>query len=123
MGKMSTMRQCECGAYRLAKKVKGEWVWAAGCRACDKIARLYVLLDGGVKVICKESPSRIREKLVRAEEEVDRLKRDIAVTEERHRDELRVARNVCPVSGAWVHQCDDDEDDDEAQTNPGREWN
>lgn len=125
MGKMSTMRQCECGAYRLAKKVDGEWTWVAGCRACDKIARLYVLLDGGVKVTTKESPSRLREKLVRAEDEADRLKSDIEAMTTRYREELAIARDVCPMSGGAMElSCNEGDDDEEGEsTSLDQRWN
>jgi hypothetical protein len=34
------MNQCNCGAYRLEKFDGFAWVWAAGCRACDRIQEL-----------------------------------------------------------------------------------
>ena len=73
MSTMSTMRQCDCGAYRLAEKIDGQWRWQGGCRACDTIERLRILLDAGTRVTTRESPSRLRERLERAEREADRL--------------------------------------------------
>lgn len=91
--KKTQMRQCECGAYRLVARVNDEWVWAAGCRACDTIERLRILLEAGVKVTrgskATMDPERLKRQRDRAEEEVETLKRELGrVTEER--DEARI---------------------------------
>ena len=85
------MRQCECGAYRKAVRIDGEWKWAAGCRACDTIERLYILLEGGVKVYRRghDRPETLRKRLDAAEAEVERLKRQLTAQDEI----IRKARN------------------------------
>lgn len=116
-GKTSIMRRCECGAYRLATKVNDEWVWGSRCRACDKIARLYALLDAGVRVVTDESPSMLRERLESAERETEKLQALVAeMTKERrvavkqHMDDLLEAKSTCPYSGLTCVIDDDDEE-------------
>lgn len=91
------MRQCDCGAYRLAVNVDGGWQWAAGCRACDTIERLNVLLEGGVRVTrgskTTMDPERLKKQRDRAEEEVETLKKEVArLTEERNEARIEVKR-------------------------------
>jgi len=92
------MRECDCGAYRLAEKVDGEWVWAAGCKACDKIERQRILLEGGVRVYRGESPERLRERVETAECEVENLRRQ----EKEHAKKVRRAFRFCPHSGGSI---------------------
>lgn len=99
MSTMSTMRQCDCGAYRLAEKIDGQWRWQGGCRACDTIERLRILLDAGTRVTTRESPSRLRERLERAEREADRLHAKVDEMERAHPKEIRKAFEMCPMRG------------------------
>lgn len=85
------MKQCECGAYRQAVEIQGHWEWTAGCRACDKIKRLYILLEGGVKVFSNGGTNdvdKLKKRVESAEREVERLKAEIGFLS----DELLLAR-------------------------------
>jgi len=92
------MRQCECGGYRLAAVYKdGHHVWAAGCRACDTIERLNILLEAGVKVTrgskATMDPRRLREQRDRAEEEIENLKKEVSrLTDERNAAQIEAKR-------------------------------
>lgn len=74
--------QCDgCGAYR-AKRRNPEggdkWVWAGGCRACDRIRHLSKLLAADVKVTEGPSVDTLRKKLQIADEHVSELETKIA---------------------------------------------
>lgn len=84
--------QCDgCGAYRAKRQnpeKSDEWVWAGGCRACDRIRHLNELLAAGVKVIEGPSSDTLRKKLQIADERVSKLETKLA----RRERELEKAR-------------------------------
>lgn len=96
---MDSMRLCKCGAYRLASLVDQKWTWQVGCKACDTIERLRILLDSGVRVTTRDSPSRLRERLRKAELETDRLHSQIQSMKREHSEEVRKAFELCPMRG------------------------
>jgi hypothetical protein len=92
------MRHCECGAYRQAAIWSdGRQSWAGGCRACDTIERLNILLEGGIKVRrgsnATMDPERLKGQRDRAEAEVEILKKEVStLTVERNNALTEVRR-------------------------------
>ena len=91
------MKRCKCGAYRLAVEVNGELTWIVGCRACDTIARLNILLESGVRVTSGSGVTMDVERLKRqrdhAEEEIENLRGELVrVTDDRNEARLELMR-------------------------------
>ncbi len=103
-GRLEHFEQCSCGGWRPQTFSEGKWVWSAGCRACDEIARLRKLSDAGVSVSEGETAETLRGKLRLAEQEIERLRydyrstlEDIGVDKEDQDKRLFLAH--CPFPG------------------------
>ena len=77
--------------------IDGEWRWAAGCRACDTIERLNILLEAGVRVTrslkVTMDPERLKCQRDRAEQEIENLKKEVSrLTEERNKSIIEEKR-------------------------------